>query len=538
MASSAPQHSADLTGVSSRACKRTTSTQDQLACPENRPPVNVHNLFVYSRFCWILAGIVCFWSVASLLHFFSSSSGGYSSSPSPFQSFQSFMSDLSPSPLLSSMPHPRVSKSADTLQLENGILPTSDLPDHTCDGKYVYMQLLPPMFNQDIISDCERNSRKWINVCSAAANGGLGLVLEDGEGVLTQPQIGLYSWYNTEQFILDVLFHTRMKKYRCLASDVSQADLIYVPFYAGQDLTRYLWDAGVSERDYLPNALADWLTKQPEWQAMEGRDHFLVTGKMSWDFRRPLDEENGWGNSLLELPALKNVSVLLIEKDSRRTSNVEHAIPYPTYFHPHKDSEVYEWQDSMRAKERVNLFAFAEANQPTLGQSVWRELMEQCRGSDVCKLLDCSRDEIGCNSPTAMMKLFQESVFCLQPVGDLYTQRSVFDSIVCGCIPVLFHPQTLYTQYSWHLPQNFSSYSVFIPEEYIKARLPVVEQYLGQFSASRVEEMREKVISLIPSLIYAHPDHQLEKVKDAFDVAMEALLAKVRASKRENSLHY
>ncbi|XWS09224.1 hypothetical protein CRYUN_Cryun40dG0067200 [Craigia yunnanensis] len=38
------------------------------------------------------------------------------------------------------------------------------------------------------------------------------------------------------------------------------------------------------------------------------------------------------------------------------------------------------------------------------------------------------------------MRVFQSSIFCLQPLGDSYTRRSIFDSILAGCIPVLFHP--------------------------------------------------------------------------------------------------
>ncbi|MCO5603512.1 hypothetical protein L7F22_057663 [Adiantum nelumboides] len=444
-----------------------------------------------------------------------------------------------PSPLASSVSHPALSPSRTThpqvyvsthlSSPTNAPVPASNIqfPHDSCDGKYVYIHSLPPMFNQDMISDCIHQSPIWVDICKIASNGGLGPILEDKEGVLTQPSHDTFSWYNTEQFILDVIFHNRMKKYQCLTNDSSKADLIYVPFYAGLDLTRYLWRVNASVRDYLPNALAKWLSKQPEWKAMEGRDHFFVTGKISWDFRRPSDKNSAdWGNKLLELPALKDVSVLLIEKGPIEASHVEHAIPYPTYFHPHKDSEIYEWQDGMRAKKRVNLFAFAGASRPEFEHSIRGELIEQCRKSTFCKLLECTRGKSGCNSPTTVMKLFQESVFCLQPSGDSYTRRSVFDSMVSGCIPVLFHPYTVYTQYNWHLPENHSTYSVFIPENEIKSKTADIERILRLVPACQVEEMREKVISLIPSLIYAHPDHQLEKVKDAFDVAMEALLAK------------
>ncbi|MCO5561175.1 hypothetical protein L7F22_014796 [Adiantum nelumboides] len=558
---------------------------EKLAYPaanSSKPLSAIHSLHLHNRFCSIIAGVFCFWWVASLLHFQSSTtldfnspqyaaSGAVDDDEQLQASYDAtiahvhhainihdFVRAARPitaahrqhartvqignidgwqSSLLPSLPSTSgptsVYVSTHLSSPVNAPVPVSNIqfPHDSCDGKYVYMHSLPPMFNQDMISDCTHHSPIWVDICKITSNGGLGPILEDKEGVLTQLSHDTFSWYNTEQFILDVIFHNRMKKYQCLTNDSSKADLIYVPFYAGLDLTRYLWRVNASVRDYLPNALAEWLLKQPEWKAMEGRDHFFVTGKISWDFRRPSDKDSDWGNKLLELPALKDVSVLLIEKGLIEASHVEHAIPYPTYFHPHKDSEIYEWQDGMRAKKRVNLFAFAGASRPEFEHSIRGELIEQCRKSTFCKLLECTRGKSGCNSPTTVMKLFQESVFCLQPSGDSYTRRSVFDSLVSGCIPVLFHPYTVYTQYNWHLPENHSTYSVFIPENEIKAKTADIERILRRVPTRQVQEMREKVISLIPSLIYAHPDHQLERVKDAFDVAMEALLAKVRASK-------
>ena len=42
------------------------------------------------------------------------------------------------------------------------------------------------------------------------------------------------------------------------------------------------------------------------------------------------------------------------------------------------------------------------------------------------------------------------AVFCLQPPGDMPTRKSVFDVILSGCIPVLFHPLTARYMYEWH----------------------------------------------------------------------------------------
>jgi hypothetical protein len=44
---------------------------------------------------------------------------------------------------------------------------------------------------------------------------------------------------------------------------------------------------------------------------------------------------------------------------------------------------------------------------------------------------------ITCDNWDKVMRLFQNSVYCLQPMGDSYTRRLIFDSILAGCILVL-----------------------------------------------------------------------------------------------------
>jgi len=50
-------------------------------------------------------------------------------------------------------------------------------------------------------------------------------------------------------------------------------------------------------------------------------------------------------------------------------------------------------------------------------------------------------------------ELSRRSVFCLQPPGDMPSRKSVFDAILSGCIPVLFHPLTAKYMYEWHWGQ-------------------------------------------------------------------------------------
>lgn len=126
------------------------------------------------------------------------------------------------------------------------------------------------------------------------------------------------------------------------------------------------------------------------------------------------------------------------------------------------------------------------------------------------------------------MSVFQKSVFCLQPRGDSYTRRSTFDLIIAGCIPVFFHSGTAYVQYLWYLPKNHTKYSVYIPlgnaREGEKMR---IEERLLQIPSEEVLKMREEVIKMIPSIIYANRRDGIGRFEDAFDIAVKGILERV-----------
>ncbi|KAL2900308.1 Xyloglucan galactosyltransferase MUR3 [Bienertia sinuspersici] len=398
-------------------------------------------------------------------------------------------------------------------------LRTAENKSDPCGGRYIYVHDLPSRFNDDMLKEC-RSLSLWTNMCKFTTNAGLGPPLENVDGVFENT-----GWYATNQFAVDVIFSNRMKQYECLTKDSSLAAAIFVPFYAGFDIARYLWGYNISRRDAASLDLVDWLMKRPEWKIMDGKDHFLVAGRITWDFRRLSEDENDWGSKLLFLPAAKNMSMLVVESSPWNANDF--AIPYPTYFHPAKDADVFVWQDRMRNLERKYLFSFAGAPRPDNPKSIRGQIIDQCKNTDSCKLLECDFGESKCHSPDSIMKMFQSSLFCLQPQGDSYTRRSAFDSMLAGCIPVFFHPGSAYTQYTWHLPKNFSTYSVFISENDVRKKNFSIEERLQEIPPEQVAIMRETVINLIPKLIYADPRSKLETLPDAFDVSVQAIINKV-----------
>ncbi|KAK8490428.1 hypothetical protein V6N11_083570 [Hibiscus sabdariffa] len=389
----------------------------------------------------------------------------------------------------------------------------------SCSGRYIYIHNLPRKFNQDLLETC-RSLSFWTDMCECALNLGLGAPLPTDDKLYSRT-----GWFNTNQFLLEVIFHNRMKQYRCLTKDPSVASAIYVPYYAGLDVGRYLWDPDGFMRDYDAVNIVKWLASRPEWKRMWGRDHFLVAGRINWDFRRNPQNESDWGNELLNLNEARNMTTLVLESSPWNYNDF--AIPYPTYFHPSRDSEVFQWQNRMRRLRRRVLFSFAGARRPGRHESIRNELIDQCLATRKrCRFLECDKTR-KCHKPAYVLKLFQSSIFCLQPSGDSYTRRSIFDSIVAGCIPVFFHPGSAYVQYIWHFPKDFSKYSVFIPESDVKSGKANIERILQRISRERRASMREEVISMIPSVIYADPSSRLRQIEDAFDLAVKGVLDRI-----------
>uniref|UniRef100_A0A7N0RG78 Exostosin GT47 domain-containing protein n=1 Tax=Kalanchoe fedtschenkoi TaxID=63787 RepID=A0A7N0RG78_KALFE len=398
-----------------------------------------------------------------------------------------------------------------------------------CSGRYIFIHQLPPRFNYELLSDCQ----KLLPTCDYLQNDGFGPPIfrgPTGDGGF-KPE----SWFATNQFTLELIFHKRMKQYECLTGNSSSADALYVPFYAGLEVGRHLWGYNTTIRDRMSVELLSYISSLKEWKVMDGRDHFLVAGRIGWDFRRYGNNDSDWGSSLMLQPQSKHMTMLTIEATN---SKKDVGVPYPTYFHPSTSQQIHQWQKSIGRSKRKSLFAFAGAPRPLQPGSIRNELFKQCSAARKrCLLLSCFNTyDPKCHSPVNVLTIFRKAKFCLQPPGDSVTRRSTFDSIISGCIPVFFRMESGPEQYVWHFPKNYTSYSVYIPEEEVQRKKADIRRILSMIPPEKVKAMRREVIKMIPRVIYrnARGGDGLGQ-KDAFDVAVEGILNRVRNIKREFS---
>lgn len=227
------------------------------------------------------------------------------------------------------------------------------------------------------------------------------------------------------------------------------------------------------------------------------------------------------------------MTALIIESSPWHGNDV--GVPYPTYFHPSRAGEVAAWQRTVRRARRPWLFAFAGGARRNDGNGRVRDrIIDQCARSRRCGFLRCGRGRRSdCFSPGNVMRLFKSAAFCLQPQGDSYTRRSAFDAMLAGCVPVFFHPGSAYVQYRWHLPGNYSAYSVFVPEDGVRNGTVRVEDVLRRFGAAEVVAMREQVVRMIPSIVYRDPRARATgRFRDAVDVAIDGVIERVRRIKQ------
>ncbi|GLJ52051.1 hypothetical protein SUGI_1107040 [Cryptomeria japonica] len=406
-----------------------------------------------------------------------------------------------------------VKKQVDAIR--SAAMPKVIARQNSCRGRHIYVYDLPLKFNVGLLNQCD-TLIPWLNLCAYFSNQGMGKPIESF----------FPHWYQTHQYALEIIFHSRIMNHPCLVPNPEAADLFYIPYYGGLDVLRWHFRHNVSaqKRDELGLELLDWLQEQQWWRKKQGRDHVLVLGKISWDFRR-VNEEDPWGNKLLKLPPLETPTKLLIERQPWQINEI--AVPHPTFFHPKSDQDIRQWQTHISNSQRPNLISFAGAPRPNMPESIRSILINQCSSrQDLCKFVDCNSGV--CIRPESTVKLFLTSEFCLQPTGDSPTRRSVFDSLVAGCIPVLFDPFTAYYQYPWHLPANATSYSVFIPNETVREGKVDIVEVLQKISEEDRKEMRRNIIfNIMPGLVYGDSNSRFNEFQDAFTIAVNNLLWKI-----------
>ncbi|MCO5586981.1 hypothetical protein L7F22_040926 [Adiantum nelumboides] len=165
-----------------------------------------------------------------------------------------------------------------------------------------------------------------------------------------------------------------------------------------------------------------------------------------------------------------------------------------------------------------------------------KELKRQCdQEKEKCRFMDCTlqyrQSQIPCESEPEIVTLeFSNAVFCLQPEGDTPTRKSIFDSLIAGCIPAVFTNFTAHLQYDAYLPHDPSLYSVFLKKDDIALGKHNFVQELAKIPEEKIKCMQAMIRKdILPRILFSLPTSSIS-FHDAFDIALQQVFSNFSSS--------
>jgi hypothetical protein len=166
-----------------------------------------------------------------------------------------------------------------------------------------------------------------------------------------------------------------------------------------------------------------------------------------------------------------------------------------------------------------------------------KELKRQCETAAApgrrCRFVECTLQhaarQLPCETrPEAAVLEFTGAVFCLQPPGDTPTRRSVFDSLLAGCIPVFFTNLTAHMQYApfGFLPPDPDLYSVTLAPSFLASNGSAANFFdeLLRVPDSHVRQMQRTIVDdILPRIVYRDPSSADAGFDDALDTGLRYL---------------
>jgi len=159
------------------------------------------------------------------------------------------------------------------------------------------------------------------------------------------------------------------------------------------------------------------------------------------------------------------------------------------------------------------------------------EIMRMCRERPKeCLLYDTGdRDHAsdhGANINEIAHRVYSSSVFCLQPPGDTPTRKGIFDSLLAGCIPIVFDAVTM-QGYQWHL-KDWKNVVVNYQLQVGPSQANLVDVMLN-FEVEHHESiqfMQRKIADAAYSLQYS--TRTVIGRADAFDITLARMMSSYR----------
>lgn len=428
--------------------------------------------------------------------------------------------------------------------------PTNNPPDAKTPFK-IYIYELPAQFNHDVqrlLNEDKQFSYCYnLDFCGAGEellirmpnNTGSRNDLYDGNTVTYVQTIR-----NTHQFALEAIIHYKMLHSSYRTMDPEKADVFYIPAYTGLNCLTF--------KNNGPNFV------EKLFQHLKNTSHFY-SGKPHFSTLSKIQREQSFKScpTLLH-PDSQNITYISIEKEPNPNWHREAKMyassiivaPYPSYvhfIHLRNDEAFLEYKNGFRklsnSRYRADVPSLHERNVliflaagsrrsnhfrakiidqfPIKTQKSYTDFYKENNKTQSQIMLithECSKEHRTTTIPWMM-----KSVFCLQPPGDSPTRKSTFDSILSGCIPVLFSEE-FKMEYPFQRFLDYSEFSITIDKQLLSQQNKNVFDIIQQISQGRIQTLHDNLLKVSKWFQYNMPhvgNKQMED--DAFTLILDEL---------------
>jgi len=297
-----------------------------------------------------------------------------------------------------------------------------------------------------------------------------------------------------------------------------------VPYDGGMDATVSAWD-GRSLKGRCPRSgiVTNFLGGNDQNAATQmhrhgGRDHFIIFGVI-----QGVASLSSPGCRRLYRGRCQHCRKLSIEIsyqeedlpkfDPKKSSDAYKydptwtSVPYPSSFHYTDNASVSPWQREVGVDAEPDstwaIYIGGMHTTNTQSNHIRKRLAAACNAvpDDTCTWLALGKAGARYSAADILAR-YRRSTFCLHPPGDSPTRKGIFDSLLTGCIPVVFNKFSLGNQYDWHLGAALrEKVTVFVPPDE-----PDFLGYLRQnYDRSRVLAMQRAIAHAAFGLQYSLP---------------------------------
>ena len=323
------------------------------------------------------------------------------------------------------------------------------------------------------------------------------------------------SFRDTNQFSLAVIIHIKLKTNRLRTWNPDEADIFYIPVYfALLDLCN-------------DNQTVTWNEMSTVRELLSTSSHF-VNGKVHISTLALLYV---WmpGDLYLNDDIARNITFITMESIHREDQGPlpsEIVSPYPSYGHFLPSQERVLYAKPITARNIFILLPVGNRNASSQREILkqqfyvntnlpYDKFMETSRYHKYKMLLyytnACSQD-----STRNTVHWLQNSVFCLQPAGDTETRKSLYDSILCGCIPVII--TNMPNPYPFQTFIDYWKFSVIIPLSDIAVQHENIYDTLSNIPPEEVQSLQNNLQQIAQYMQYSIPSEKMTIENDALQL--------------------